>query len=449
MKANPRLVTACEVALRRSIRWGLLLVAFVACGARSGLIGDDSSILGYGGSSSGSGSGSSSSGSSSGSGGSGSSSGGSSSGGSGGGSGGSSAQRYPTQISAGNKFTCAVMSDGIVECWGSNENGRLGDDAFLLSFTPREVTNISSAVAVSAGARHACALLRDDTVACWGDNSGGQLGDKLWDSSNVPVKVADITTADAVAAGVEHTCVAADNFDSIYCFGNNSEGQSGADAGIYLTNIPTKVAALHSNVVGLGAGRSHTCVISLSNPGPVACWGSNRRYQLGQSDLTDSNSPVLAGNIKNAAALAVGDQHNCALIGGTAAGTVQCWGWGYYGQLGTGSTQDSYVANNVFGITSAIAVTAANQSCALLSDGTVKCWGFNNGGELGDGTTVSKSTPVFVRGLSNVKQITAGALHTCALLNDNSVKCWGENGYGQLGNGTSNGSLVPTPVVGL
>lgn len=70
--------------------------------------------------------------------------------------------------------TCGVAG-GEVRCWLSN----LGDGTDHNSTKPdSKVTGISDAVQVSArGGRHACAVTKSGAIKCWGDNTFGTLGD--------------------------------------------------------------------------------------------------------------------------------------------------------------------------------------------------------------------------------------------------------------------------------
>jgi len=112
-------------------------------------------------------------------------------------------------IAAGANHTCALLADGAIRCWGAGGYGQLGDGTWRGSSTvPVPVTGISTAVAIAAGWFHTCAVLADGAVRCWGsnDHGSGQLGDGTTASSNVPVPVTGISTTVAVAAGVHHTC---------------------------------------------------------------------------------------------------------------------------------------------------------------------------------------------------------------------------------------------------
>jgi alpha-tubulin suppressor-like RCC1 family protein len=80
-------------------------------------------------------------------------------------------------ISAVVSQACAVLADGHVRCWGQSEVGGFGDASDLsMTATALEVCNIEQAVSVAVGWYHACALLADGNVACWGSNDKGQLG---------------------------------------------------------------------------------------------------------------------------------------------------------------------------------------------------------------------------------------------------------------------------------
>jgi uncharacterized repeat protein (TIGR01451 family) len=184
--------------------------------------------------------------------------------------------------------------------------------------------------------------------------------------------------------------------------------------------------------------------IAVTPTDPTIDVGQNQRFTA-TGTFSDGSTRVLSGS-----PLAGGDHHSCALI---ADGTVQCWGWNQYGQLGNGLNTDSPVPVPVSGITNATAIAAGlAHTCALLADGRVECWGFNEDGQLGNGLTTDSPTPVVVNNIANATAVTAGYGHTCALLGNGSVWCWGADGIGQLGNGSGDdnvGSLTPVQVVGI
>ena len=80
------------------------------------------------------------------------------------------------QISAGYYYTCAVLSNHKVECWGNNVNGEPGNGTSIEHSSPVAVSGITNAIQISASAAHTCAVLSDGTVKCWGFNVFGQLG---------------------------------------------------------------------------------------------------------------------------------------------------------------------------------------------------------------------------------------------------------------------------------
>ena len=69
-------------------------------------------------------------------------------------------------------------------------------------------------------------------------------------------------------------------------------------------------------------------------------------------------------------------------------------------------------------------------TCALMSGGTVHCWGWNMFGQLGDGSNTTRTTPVAVAGLGGAAQVSGGAMHSCALIAGGKAQCWGYNEFG-------------------
>jgi len=83
-----------------------------------------------------------------------------------------------TQIVAGEQHSCALMANKRVKCWGkSPENGHPMDINTPGQFPPLDVDVGGDVVMLASHrGRFTCAVLTDNTLRCWGMNVAGQLG---------------------------------------------------------------------------------------------------------------------------------------------------------------------------------------------------------------------------------------------------------------------------------
>jgi alpha-tubulin suppressor-like RCC1 family protein len=133
-------------------------------------------------------------------------------------------------IASGPAYTCAAASP-FVWCWGAVLVQ--GQEEIWLS--PRQVDYDANIVALTAGTKrsmpwqatgHTCALTRDGAVLCWGSNDNGQLGNGTIVAADAPVLVSEIDKgATAVAAGNHHTCALV--VGGVQCWGWNGLRQLG------------------------------------------------------------------------------------------------------------------------------------------------------------------------------------------------------------------------------
>jgi alpha-tubulin suppressor-like RCC1 family protein len=358
-------------------------------------------------------------------------------------------------IAAGGLHTCALKESGSVYCFGNNTQGELGNGSTTSSSTPVAASLASTATAITAGDYQTCALTAGRSLACWGNNARGQLGNGTTTNESTPVTVSGLTsgitvlgTTPTIASGQFHVC-AQTSTAGAECWGYNEFGQLG-NGTTTSSSTPVGVIGLSSGVAAVGAGGSISC--ALTTAGGAQCWGYNFAGDLGNNSQTNSNVPVqVSGLSSGVAAIAVGDDHVCALL---ASGGVMCWGNGVYGELGNNQGEDdAYTPVAVSGLSSGIAQISGlgYHECALTVAGGVECWGNNGNGQIGNGSTASDIVfPVAVAGLAGgIVQIAAGYAHTCALTGTGVVECWGDNTYGELGNGTTTGSSIPVAVTGL
>jgi CSLREA domain-containing protein len=352
-------------------------------------------------------------------------------------------------IAAGDVNTCVVTSSGGAKCWGSNNNGDLGDGTTTPRSNPVDVVGLQSGVAsIATGNYHTCAVAAAGGLKCWGYNNNGELGDGTTTERHTPVDVAGLASGVAqVAGGFHHTC-ALTTGGGAKCWGDNGSGQLG-DGSTSRRLTAVDVSGLSSGVAAIAAGTVAESTCALTTGGGVKCWGANGSGQLGDGSTTQRLTPVdVSGLSGGVVAISAGTDHACALL---ATGGVRCWGNNGDGELGDGTTTQRLTPVAVFGLSSGVAaITAGNNfTCALMVAGGVKCWGSDGSGQLGNGpTTTQQPTPVDVTGLSGgVGAVAAGFNHACALMTTGDVKCWGGNAFGQVGDGTTTQRDVPVDVV--
>jgi alpha-tubulin suppressor-like RCC1 family protein len=135
-----------------------------------------------------------------------------------------------TSLAAGAYHTCAVSS-GNIYCWGQDDRGQLGDGGGSNQNTPEMIAlpaGSAPAKTVVAGDFYTCALLTDSNVLCWGDNDSGQLGDGSTTERDSPTPIDSRLQApsgfqliQAISAGRDHTCVVLID-QSVRCWGDNN-----------------------------------------------------------------------------------------------------------------------------------------------------------------------------------------------------------------------------------
>ena len=345
------------------------------------------------------------------------------------------------QIAAGANHACRLASTGRVVCWGENGLGQLGRGTQTFTEGPGEIISLlSKSIAVAAGVGHTCAIGLSGGVSCWGSNQQGQLGDGTAIDHLVPVPIPSLSAGvRAIALGDYHSCALLLT-GGVKCWGYGLFGQLGDGVVRTKSDAPVDVGGLASGAIAIAAGSNHSC--ALLGDGVVKCWGQNSQGTLGDQTLVNSSTPVsvlgLEGDVVEVSA---GTERTCVR---TREGKVKCWGRGVEGELGDGLAANSLVPVTVASLEMPATMVASGsfQTCALLVGGAVKCWGWNGFGDLAG---VTKS-PVGILGLKDVTMISTGSGQSCSLSKDESVMCWGSNYAGALGGDSTDDALTPVPV---
>ncbi|NOY93251.1 MAG: hypothetical protein GXP55_18860 [Deltaproteobacteria bacterium] len=328
--------------------------------------------------------------------------------------------------------TCAVLSDGTVACWGSNQDGAIGlgvpgpDVRF-----PTRLPGLEDVVDVGVGGYAECVRKRSGEIVCWGevDHPGAPPDPeppRVYDGLG-PASQMSVTSSGLCTVVPEYTVMC-----SGYIVGPLTRGPLWSPEGLV---EPVQVSVTPSNA----------CVVE--RRGTVQCWGRNWYGELGDGSVADPTSgnrvtPGLVQDLNDAIQVSVGGGSVCALRAGH---TVVCWGPRFgaadpYSVLRT-------VPEVVPGLMDVTSISSGEMhTCALLRSGSIRCWGENREGQLGDGTTRRSVDPVLVVGLDDAVSISCGWETTCAVRATGQVMCWGNNRNGAIGVPGRPSVLVPTLV---
>ncbi len=325
------------------------------------------------------------------------------------------AGRTVTEVDGGQGFTCALLDNGDVRCWGaqtfgpvlgSPESGgqRIGDSEEPTTIAP--IALGGPATAIASGNFSSCAILENGSVRCWGDNGQGQLGygntndvgDDETPASVGPVNLGAGRTATAVTVGRFHACAILDTGD-VRCWGDgNAMPDTSDDIGDDELPSTAPVVNLGGNkAVAISAGQSATCAVVES--GDVWCWGNGptARYSTGENRALNSPEQMDIGT-RTASSITLGFDHACIVFDDA---TIACWG-----ESGSAGANDGRIGYP-----------------SLLTLG-------NMDGFLGNGTVATPEPPLLggiidVGAGRTVLTASAGDKTTCALLDNLTVRCWG------------------------
>ncbi len=414
-------------------------------------------------------------------------------------------------VASAANSNCAVLTSGGVDCWGDGEGGELGNGVFYTSahhfgsafavpvLGVGASGTLGGVASVASDASGYCALLTSGGVDCWGDGDRGQLGDGRsyttgHEGSAVPVAVLGVggsgtlggvvsLTSDENYRGVGYCALLTSG--GVDCWGGQDGDGSSVGSAVPVAVLGAGGSGTLGGVVSLTSDGSGYC--ALLSSGGVDCWGGG---YLGNGIAEESHVPVAVlgvggnGTLGGVASLATDGAGYCALL--TASG-LDCWGDGYWGQLGNGvfygvdQGEESTVPVAVLGLggrgTLGGVASLAGGYCSVLTSGGVDCWGFGYWGQLGNGVfygsidpiDAGSAVPVAVLGLGGSGTLGgATSLATddqpygqgdCALLTSGGVDCWGYGRNGELGDGVKyrtgnpgdavDGSAVPVAVLGV
>ena len=302
---------------------------------------------------------------------------------------------YPQEINLMNivqsspayAHICHLDNLGDIYCSGNNESHQVSPSTSTKLFINQKIVLPLPALKVSTGRNFTCALLNDKSVWCWGDNDVGQTGNGI-NTGDVlnPSKVVNLDSVEEIhTSGISLSACAIKTDRSVWCWGYNANYEISSQEGHHRSPV---VIAQYKNAASLSLGSNSICALSIS--GKAVCAKANNR---GQAGLGNTTSNLGFHTVKISTALTQiksGTEHVCAK---DMSEDLYCWGKNDFGQIGYGDESSS--VNSPRRVLSDVKEFAlgGDHTCAITNQNKLMCWGFNGLGQLGIGSQLDSNKP--------------------------------------------------------
>lgn len=325
-------------------------------------------------------------------------------------------------MSMGKDHSCVAKGKKSY-CWGMNGYGSLGENVSKIANQEKTRYGISELpsriVKMSLGDSFTCALLEDGKVYCWGSNRYGQLGNSqnlgTGEMNGVPTVVDLADKAVDIEASFSNVCATTES-GSLYCWGDNYYGHLATfdDSSYHKPHLPTKIN-LESEVEKVSMGYYHACAMTTDNK--VYCWGGNKYKQIADVSKENIFDPQEIDFEGKPASVAVGGGETCVELANKKE--LYCLG------------NNGFTANQKFDTTERMRSKSDNSIfsdlrhggsdlCGVTERKTLECW---------EKELKSKGWKLD----GSVKIMTLNSSGVCYVSEDDSIYCKGNNKRGQLG----------------
>jgi len=295
-------------------------------------------------------------------------------------------------VSAGIWHSLAVTTDGQLWAWGDNMFGEIGlNIEGGNSLVPTRVGTASNWASVSAGNRFSLAVTTNGQLWAWGHNHSGQTGLNLPGIHSVltPTRVGTASNWASVSASCGAHSLAVTTDGQLWAWGLGNSGQTGLniEGGGTVTLVPTRVGTA-TNWASVSAGSFHSLAVTAD--GQLWSWGANTNGETGLNIQGNTVVPTRVGVASNWASVSAGSWHSLAV---TVDGQLWAWGSNDNGKTGLNiEGGNTLIPTRVGTASNWVSVSAGSwHSIAVITDDQIWAWGSNAFGRTGMSTVAGNT----------------------------------------------------------